>query len=63
MTGGYLKEPVSFLEISNSAASGTTTVLLKPQYLSGVVSRAAHGVGLELVCGHRFHHLHPSWAG
>lgn len=63
MTGGYLKEPALFLEISNSAASGTTTVLLKPQYLSGVVSRAAHGVGLELVRGHRFHHLHPSWAG
>ena len=35
MAGGCLKEPASFSEISNSAASGTTTVLLKPQYLSG----------------------------
>lgn len=33
------------------ASSGTTTVLLKPQYLSGAVSQAAHRMGPELVCG------------
>lgn len=51
VTGGWVPEGTSIIFRVLCASSGTTTVLLKPQYLSGAVSQAAHRMGPGLFVG------------